>query len=182
MTRLSPSILIPSTPTDDPTVTNPILSENQRKEEISHAFLAALAATDGHTVQTGPIPDMDSVDATIRSGPPSRIVMDIQLKATARPDVKADGLHFRLKQKNYNDLVGPRTVPLLLVVFELPADESEWIDCTPERLIMRKCGWWLSLAGREPVDAGSATVVIPSSQRIGRLGLAPLFEYVREVP
>ena len=70
---------------------------------------------------------------------------------------------------------------MLLIVLELPSMESEWVDCTPERLIIRKCGWWLSLAGRDPMDAGSRTIVIPSSQRIGGSGLAPLFAQVREV-
>jgi len=98
------------------------------------------------------------------------------------PDEKSDGLHFRLKRKNYNDMVMPRTVPLLLVVLELPSDESEWMDCTPERLILRKCGGGLSLAGRDPLDAKSRTVVIPRSQRIGRSGLVPLFARDQEAP
>lgn len=175
--------VLPIPATNTITVTNPIITENQRKEGISYAYLTALAAWGGHTVQPGPNPDMDSVDATVRNGPPSWATMDIQLKATARADVKPDGLHFRLKKKNYNDLVEERrTVPLLLVVFDLPADESEWIDCTPERLIMRRCGWWLSLAGQNPMDAGSATVVLPPSQRIGTHGLGPLFAHVRDVP
>lgn len=71
-------------------------------------------------------------------------------------------------------------MPLLLVVLELPSNESEWLDCTPEWLIIRKCGWWRWLAGQDPMDAGSRTIVIPSSQRIGGLGLAPLFAQVRE--
>ena len=162
-------------------MTDALLSDNHRKAEISHAFLAALAARDGYSMQRGPDPDVDSIDATIRSGTPHRDVIDVQLKATATLDEREDGLHFRLKQKNYNDLVSPRAVPLLLIVLELPSMESEWVDCTPERLIIRKCGWWLSLAGRDPMDAGSRTIVIPSSQRIGGSGLAPLFAQVREV-
>ena len=162
-------------------MTDALLSDNQRKAEISHAFLAALAARDGYSMQRGPDPDVDSIDATIRSGVPRREAIDVQLKATATPDEKEDGLHFRLKRKNYNDLVSPRAVPLLLVVLELPAEESEWVDLTPERLIIRKCGWWLSLSGQDPMDAGSRTIVIPSSQRIEGSGLAPLFAQVREV-
>lgn len=121
---------------------------------------------------------------TIRSGPPNRYVIDIQLKATARSEESHDGLHFRLKQKNYNDLVDPsRTVPLLLLVLELPADESAWLECTPEQLIMRKCGWWFSLVGENPIDAESKTVVIPHTQRISELGLTPLFaNAIQEAP
>ncbi len=162
-------------------MTDPLLTDNQRKAEMSYAYVSALAARAGYTLQRGPDPDTDSVDATIRSGSPNRDVIDLQLKTTAVPDEKSDGLHFRLKRKNYNDMVMPRTVPLLLVVLELPSNESEWMDCTPERLIIRKCGWWLSLAGRDCVDAESRTVVIPRSQRIGSSGLAPLFARDKEV-
>ncbi|MCY3932746.1 MAG: DUF4365 domain-containing protein [Acidobacteria bacterium] len=158
-----------------------ILSDHNRKAAMSHAYVSALAAEAGLSLQPGPDPDIDSVDATIRSGSPERDVIDLQLKATAAPEVKSDGLHFRLKQKNYNDMVMPRAVPLLLVVLELPSNESEWMDCTPERLIIKKCGWWLSLAGREPVDSDSRTVVIPRSQRIGSTGLSPLFARALEV-
>ena len=45
-------------------VTDALLSDNQRKAEISHAFLAALAARDGYSMQRGPDPDVDSIDAT----------------------------------------------------------------------------------------------------------------------
>ena len=162
-------------------MTGALLSDNQRKAEISYAYLAALAARDGYTMQRGPEPDMDSIDATIRSGLPRREAIDVQLKATATPTEREDGLHFRLKQKNYNDLVRSRTLPLLLIVVELPPNESEWVDCTPERLIIMKCGWWCSLAGKAPVTAASRTIVIPSAQRIGGSGLAPLFAKVREV-
>lgn len=71
-------------------MTGALLSDNQRKAEISHAYLAALAARDGYNMQRGPEPDMDSIDATIRSGPPHREVIDIQLKATATADERED--------------------------------------------------------------------------------------------
>ena len=163
-------------------MSDPLLTDNQRKAEMSYAYVSALAARAGYTLQRGPDPDTDSIDATIRSGSPKRDAIDLQLKTTAAPDEKSDGLHFRLKRKNYNDMVMPRAVPLLLVVLELPSDESEWMDCTPERLIIRKCGWWLSLAGGDPLDAESRTIVIPRSQRIGSSGLAPLFARDQEAP
>ncbi|MDE0101241.1 MAG: DUF4365 domain-containing protein [Bryobacterales bacterium] len=161
-------------------MTGALLTDNQRKAEISHAYLAALAARDGYSMQRGPDPDVDSIDATIRRGAPDWGLIDTQLKATANARRREDGLHFRLKRKNYNDLVRSRAAPLVLVVLELPPNELEWLDCTPDRLIIRKCGWWCSLSGQEPMDAGSRTIVIPSSQRISGSGLAPLFAQVRE--
>lgn len=157
-----------------------LLTVNQRKAELSNAYLAALAARDGYAMSRGPDPDMDSIDATIRSGAPDRGLIDVQLKATATPVLRKDGLHFRLKRKNYNDLVRLRVAPLVLIILELPRDQSKWLDCTPDRLIMRKCGWWCSLAGQDPTNAGSKTIVVPPSQRISGSGLAPLFRHARE--
>ncbi len=123
-------------------VNQSLMSENYRKEQVSNAYLAALAAGDGYIVQSGPQPDTDSVDATIRSGSSRRNMIDIQLKATARPKIRNGCLHFRLKKKNYNDLVRQRHVPTILIVLELPRCNSDWLCCTFEELIIRKCGWW----------------------------------------
>jgi len=164
------------------TLTNiKMLSENDRKAELSFAWVAALAANEGFTVQRGPSPDVASVDVTIRTGSPDHRAIDVQLKATSRPSKQPDGLHFRLKRKNHDDLAaGKRSLPLVLVVLELPRDESVWLQCSSEGMILRKCGWWLSLAGREPLDSETTTVVLPRSQRFDESGLTPLFERVFE--
>ena len=131
----------------------PILTDNQRKEKLSHAFIAALAARDGHMFQQGPDPDMDSIDATVRTGPPGREALDLQLKATSNALTGPAGLRFRLKRKNYNDLATDRAVPLVLVVLELPSDESRWLDCTPERYGHEEV--WLVDFARGPGPGGS---------------------------
>lgn len=158
----------------------PILTDNDRKAELSFAYLAALAAAAGFTCQRGPHPDVDSIDATIRTGDSTRMLIDVQLKATSVPDVQDDGLHFRLSKKNYNDLAAVRTAPLILVILELPFDEEHWVECSVEHLIMRRRGWWISLSEREPTEAGSKMVVIPTAQRIGPSGITPLIEQLRE--
>lgn len=83
-----------------------ILTDNDRKAELSFAYIAALAAHAGYTCQRGPQPDVATVDATIRSGDASGTQFDVQLKATAAPSRGADGLRFRLSKKNYIVLGG----------------------------------------------------------------------------
>ena len=156
-----------------------ILNDNDRKAELSFAYLAALAAGAGYTCQRGPQLDVDSIDATIRSGDAMRTQYDVQLKATSKPDKKNDGLHFRLSRKNYNDLAAPRVTPLMLVVLELPPSEADWLACTVEHLTIRGCGWWTSLSSRTPTDTESKTIVIPATQRIGVSGIAPLMALQR---
>lgn len=156
-----------------------ILNDNDRKAELSFAYLAALAAKADYTCQRGPQPDVDSIDATIRSGDAVRTQFDVQLKATSNSVKKRDGLHFRLSRKNYNDLAAPRVTPLLLVVLELPSSDADWLTCTVEHLTIRGCGWWTPLSGCTPTDTESKTVVIPATQRIDMSGLAPLMALPR---
>ena len=156
-----------------------ILSANDRKAELSFAYLAALAAHAGYTCQRGPLPDVASVDATIRSGDAAGTQFDVQLKATSTPSRRTDGLRFRLAKKNYNDLVADRMTPLLLVVLELPSADTDWLACTVEHLTLRRCGWWISLAGRDPTDSDKTTITIPEQQRIGASGMAPLMAAAR---
>ena len=156
-----------------------ILTDNDRKAELSFAYLAALAAKAGYTCQRGPQPDVDSIDATFRSGDLMRTGFDVQLKATSTPDQRKDGLHFRLSKKNYNDLSAARMVPLILLVLERPSDEAEWVECSVEHLTMRRCSWWASLSGSEPTDAGSKTIVITTAQRLGPCGIAPLIPWLK---
>ena len=156
-----------------------VLTDNDRKVELSFAYVAALAAHAGCTCQRGPQPDVASVDATIRSGDASCTQFDIQLKATSAPSRGTDGLRFRLSRKNYNDLVADRTTPLLLIVLELPAADADWLECAVEHLTMRRCGWWALWSGRAPTDGETTTIVIPEAQRIGASGVAPLMAVAR---
>ena len=156
-----------------------ILTDNDRKAELSFAYLAALAAYAGYTCQRGPQPDVASVDATIRSGHAGGTQFDVQLKATSAPDRGADGLRFRLSKKNYNDLVADRMTPFVLIVLELPPVGADWLECTLEHVVLRRCGWWASLSGHEPTEGATKTIVIPQEQRIGASGLAQLMAVAR---
>ncbi len=69
--------------------------------------------------------------------------------------------------------------PLMLIVLELLPADADWLECTFEHMVMRRCGWWTSLSGRDPTEGESKTIVIPEQQRIGASGLAPLMTVAR---
>lgn len=72
-----------------------------------------------------------SVDLRIQAGGPRRPALDLQRKATTGfGEPQAGGLSFRLPMKNYNDLRIFTQTPRLLVVLELPQDESQWMTVT----------------------------------------------------
>ena len=157
-----------------------VMDDNQRKAELSFAYLSAVCAMAGYTCQRGPAPDEDSIDATVRTRGSKRPVFDVQLKATSSPVRRADGLHFNLKRKNYDDLRVDRTLQIILVVLELPADPDKWLECGAEQLVMRRCAWWESIAGSPEIDTESKVVVIPESQRFGFEAMSVLMERIRQ--
>ncbi len=65
--------------------------------------------------------------------------------------------------KNYRDLRDETQTPRLLVVLELPEDESRWMTVTSEELVLRRRAYWLSLQRdhEEIVDQKTVTVRIP---------------------
>src|SRR5690349_21298166 len=98
-----------------------MLPQNAVKEELSYAYVHAVAARAG--CSTDRISkDYDSIDVTLRarvyrSGLVYSTILDLQLKATAKLSITGDSFNYRLPVKNYNDLRRPdRTVPQLLVI------------------------------------------------------------------
>lgn len=158
-----------------------LLSENDVKSELSHAFIYALAVNGGYTYQPGPRLDRISVDAMITSGERSKPQIDVQLKATASPKIYEDGLHFRLGAKTYDHLRElPRRNPIILVVLELPKNRNDWLDCDGEGLTMRRRAWWLSLAGYPEISTKSKTVTLPQSQLLTPDSLNDLMSKAQE--
>lgn len=141
-------------------MTEALLTGPDQKEGLSRVYVKALAARAGFLTSV-PVPDRDSVDMRILAGGPGRPALDLQLKATANlaePD--AGFLRFRLAIKNYNDLRVRTQTPRLLVVLELPKDESQWMTVTAEELVLRRRAYWLSLQGGRNHVAGQQTVVV----------------------
>lgn len=160
-------------------MTSSTMNDNQRKAELSYSYLSALCAMLGYTCQRGPTPDDDSIDATVRTRGSNRPVFDVQLKATSSPEWHTDGLHFRLRRKNYDDLKEDRTLKAILVVLELPAASEEWLDCSAESLIIRRCAWWEWLWGYPDIDGDSKVITIPESQRFDLDAMYLLMERIR---
>jgi hypothetical protein len=121
---------------------------NARQEQFANAFLVAVAAVAGFTAAK-PDVDNDSVDWTIASRLPRRPKIDIQMKSRRAQD--ADGnnfIRYDLKRNNYDDLIlTDLCTPRLLVLVLVPSDIGLWLDLTPDRLVLRRCAHWVSLAG-----------------------------------
>jgi hypothetical protein len=146
-----------------------MLTVEDIKEELSYAYLHALAASVGCSCDR-PFKDRDSCDVVVKArgylakdsvipspGP------DIQMKATVR-DIPAKGpIAYSLKIKNYHDLRRERTQhPQLLVVQLLPKDEQLWLAHDIHMQITRTCAFWCNLKGQpDCTNRKTRTVHIP---------------------
>lgn len=126
------------------------MTPEQQKEEISKAYLHAVAARSGFAVASWS-QDHGRIDATLSAGgrlgagAKARPKLDIQLKCTARADlVHDDHVAWTLDRTHYDDLRAESVNPHILVVLVLPAEEAAWITHSPEELTLRRYAYWAS--------------------------------------
>jgi hypothetical protein len=135
---------------------------NARQEQFANAFLLAVAAAAGFAAAK-PGTDNDSIDWTLSCRLPRRPKLDVQMKSTRTDDREATAIRFPLRRKNYDDLIlTDVSCPRLLVLVLVPPEVETWMVQTAEQLVLRRCGYWLSLAGLPPSDNDSTiTVSVP---------------------
>jgi hypothetical protein len=142
--------------------------ENQM-EQFSHAYVRAVASVAGFSVSRPEVDD-DSIDLAIYCRGPRGTVrsprLELQLKCTSRPLLSAGGLSFDLKIKNYDDLRwSDVAVPRILVLVVVPDQLTEWLEQDQEKLVLRRCGYWMSLRGRKPSgNQSTVRVACPTDQ------------------
>ena len=163
-------------------MTGTLLTVPDQKEGLSLVYAKALATRAGFLTSV-PEPDRDSVDLRVQAGGPRRPALDLQLKATVNlGEPKAGLLPYQLSIKNYNDLRILTQTPRLLVVLELPKDESRWMTVTTKELVLRRRAYWLSLqqGHAEIVGQQSVTVHIPEQNMFDVVTLRTLMERSRK--
>lgn len=172
------------------------LTTQSIESELSYAYLHAVASSVGACVtDANRHQDNAGVDATLTSWGPfppgsflKEVDLKVQLKATITPPVlRADRFSYELQGiHRYNDLRSESlATPRILVILFLPSDRSQWLEVTPEFLMIRKCAYWCSLRGAGgTTNSSSVTVKLPSSQTFHPKGLQELFARLslRDIP
>ena len=142
-----------------------------RMEQFSLAYIRAIASVGGYQVGR-PEPDVDSVDGILLASFGTRPRIDFQAKATSQALLLNGVIHFPLPVKNYDDLRANTRTPRLLIVLVMPGDNAVWLTQTADELCLRRCAYWLSLAGRPAVpNARTVTVQIPTANMFDRTQL-----------
>jgi hypothetical protein len=169
-----------------------MLTEQDIEAELSYAYLHAVASRAGFGCSwTHRTLDSGGVDAQVyETGRPAepqagrllRYALDVQLKATRTPPAEQEAHYsFSVPAKQYNILrMREVRTPLVLVVLFLPENMEEWLSHSEEGLIARRCAYWVSLRGAEPLpeEQGSRTVYVPRAQVLSVAGLTRLMERV----
>lgn len=152
-------------------------SEEKHKEWFSRAYLMAVGASAGYTVQPQQ-DDVDGVDAVVRDG---GITVDVQLKATAAPDYGQDCLKFDLNVPTYNKLRIDRNSPGYLVVAVVPKKRSLWLEHKEGHMSMHRLAYWLEITNM-PVTPNRATIrlEIPLANRLTEDALVEIMAKARE--
>ena len=147
-----------------------MLTEQHREEQLSRAYVQAVAAHAGIIFDPATIDY--GVDGTLRrviesNGRrlPDGFTLDIQLKATINWSIKGDYVIYDLKAKTFNDLVDrynePRATPLVLVVLCLPENENDWLYVSHEQLILRRCCYWCRVGSERTANTETHRIEIP---------------------
>jgi hypothetical protein len=158
-----------------------MLLENDVKEHLALAYVYAVASRAGCSTELIRV-DRNSVDVTVKhidiGAGPDQIregVIDLQVKAHVHDPPPGPIRYYLTNPKNFHDLRQAHTLyPKLLVVVLLPEDESEWVHLREDALELRRCGYWMSLAGAE-----ARTVVIPRENVFDGRSLKRLMDLAR---
>jgi hypothetical protein len=162
-------------------MTDALMAVSDREEALSRAYVAAVAAGAGYVTSVMDF-DRDGVDIQIRAGGAMRPSLDIQLKATINlGQPKGGAFRYPLKRRNYDLLLADTMIPRILVVLDLPRDETNWLQVTQDQLVMRRCAYWANLGGlSETANKESVTILIQSNNRFDVDSLRLLMQQARK--
>ncbi len=141
------------------------MDRSQQQEQFSLAYARAVATIAGYAIYKPEVDD-DSIDLGVAArggaGTLRSPRLEIQVKCTYTDVLHDREIRYPLKLKNYDDLRLPCHVPRILLVVLVPEDPADWLTQTEDELILRRCAYWVSLAGQpESANEKSVTVHLP---------------------
>lgn len=167
------------------------MTPEQQKEEISKAYVAAVAARCSYALGAWS-QDQGGLDITIGAASPvggghiAAPRIDLQLKCTSDQNrVKKEHVSWQFKTADKHDtLVAPRLAPMFLVIMVLPGDPTGWIVHSEDELIMRRCAYYALMSGEPKATVAAPTVQVPFANVFSPDALERLMERVskRELP
>lgn len=146
---------------------------SKQKEYISIAYIRALASQSQAFIEEIK-EDSDSVDVRLKKKMISPEGFEfwgeiaLQLKATNSSNLyheDSTNIYYQLKVKNYNELRLQSVSKKYLGLLILP--EKDWLDVDIDRMIIKRCMYWISLLDFPETDNSSnIQMVIPKANQL----------------
>lgn len=153
------------------------IPENRIKNGISEGCFQAIIAKAGLCGQKIPNEDDYGVDYFIRTlvkinGKLSAgaIVLEVQLKSTVKWEAKENNILYRLRVKNYNNMVHrniSKSTPIILLLMCLDRNQNDWCSITESNIVFQKSIYWhkFNESVISSLDPDSSILIsIPTSQ------------------
>ena len=143
---------------------------NTQKEEFSYAYVYAITSAAGYSFQRTTTPlDQLGIDLILTGvgvlGLMGFPQLYVQLKCTSREVLEDNYLKYPLRVKNYEELRTPNQYPpLILVIVLVPDNVDDWLNQSEDELCLKRCGYWLSLAGASSTE-NQETVTVSISRK-----------------
>jgi hypothetical protein len=163
-----------------------VMTPEQLQEEVSRAYVHAVAAQCGYSVGHW-TQDHDCIDATISApstvgkGPKAKPKVDLQIKATTQQRLDHGSyVSWQLERAHYDRMRAESALPHILVVLLLPERISDRVEHTVDHLLIRRCAYWVKMTGMPAINAESKVVHIPKSQPFSPTELHRIMQAISE--
>jgi len=164
----------------------PTMTDNDIKEEISLAYLTAISSKAGIALNLKNR-DVESEDVALTfqtydsNGDKFISNLNMQLKTTSSISeyrIKSDVITYKLKIKNYNDLIAKRSTPIILGLLIIP-NYQQCVNWTIQQLILNGTMYWVSFKGAKKIrNFRKITVRIPCSQMLNSTSLVEVMNKI----
>ena len=142
-----------------------------QQEEFSYAYIHAVATVAGYGVtRASRVVDNAGIDLTISAlgdrNLPREPSLHVQVKCTYQDILGAKSLAYPLDTKTHHRLCHEVSTSRILVVVFVPKTITAWLTHSEDELVLRHCGYWLSLRSETPTpNQYNQTVYLPRTQR-----------------
>jgi len=152
-----------------------MVTDEHRKENLSRAFVQAIAAGAGVSISIGGRSHDYGVDGSfyrvsIRDDKRTEdgTSIDFQLKATTNFMRNDNVIRYELETRTYNMLWSRGQqkcmIPAILILLCLPKAPVDWLSLSHENLILKHCCYWVGAPSKKTENAQSVTIAISKGQ------------------
>ena len=155
-----------------------------QQEEFSYAYIHAVATVAGYGVIRSPrVVDNAGIDLILSAlgdrNLPREPSLHVQVKCTYQDIRNENQLAYPLDKATHHRLCREVSTSRILVVIFVPSTLTNWLTHSEEELILRHCGYWLSLRGETPTsNKKNQTVYLPRTQRFDPTALQSMMQRI----